>query len=96
MRSMWAACYSGYMKNAIMMTSIAVIVLTVSGCAIESEDGEGISIRHAAENDLFVQRRADKHCGQFNMTALKVQQTPIDDSIIVPSVVSTFRCVPKS
>jgi len=67
--------------------------LILSGCAVVTSDADGIEIRHSAENNLLVQRKADNHCEKFGKKAIRVQVSPISDEYLVRSVVSTFKCV---
>lgn len=75
----------------IVVTALALSSL--SGCASEYADADGISITHSAENNLLVQGKADRHCEMFGKQALLVQRSPISSAYIVQTVTSTFRCV---
>jgi len=65
----------------------------LNGCAIVAADENGISIRHSAENNLLIQRKADKHCASFGKIAVKVQESSIMNMYFVRTSVSTFECV---
>ncbi|WNJ98300.1 hypothetical protein L2D14_10485 [Thalassospiraceae bacterium LMO-JJ14] len=68
----------------------------LSGCAVVAADENGISIRHSAENNLLVQRKAEKHCASFGKIAVKVQESSIMNLYYVRTSVSTFECVKKA
>ena len=76
--------------------ALAAPLLALSACSTVTSDAEGISIRHSAENTLLVQRQAERHCARFGKHALEVQRSPVDNSYLVQTVVTTFACVDKS
>ncbi len=67
--------------------------IVLSACAVVTADENGIEIRHSAENDLLVQREADKHCASFGRQAIKVQESSIANLYFVRTSVSPFRCI---
>ncbi len=71
-------------------------VLALSACSVVTADENGIEIRHAADNDLLVQSKAEKHCAAFGKAAVRVQESSIIDAYIVRTLVSTYKCVPKA
>lgn len=82
------------MKKATI--AALILLLAVAGCAVTERDPSGISIRHAAENDLGIQEKASRYCRETGLEAVLVQRTPADHGYLVGTVVSTYRCVPNT
>lgn len=80
-----------YKCLAVLLSFVAL-----SACAVVTADENGIEIRHSAENDLLVQREAEKHCASFGKEAIKVQESSIVNVYIVRTSVSTFKCVTEA
>ena len=78
-------------NNKIAVTILVSLVL--GGCAVVEADPDKISLRHSVENNAFVLSEAQKHCKTQGKTAQLVQISPVDDSYIVRTVVSTFECI---
>ena len=73
--------------------ALLMCLAMLAGCSVVTADENSIAIRHSAENNLLVQREADKHCASFGKQAVKVQESPILNTYIIRTSVSTFECV---
>ena len=69
--------------------------LGLAACTQVQADRDGISIRHSAENRVFVDQKALRHCEQFGKRAQRVQRSPEESTYYFRSVVTTYECVRK-
>lgn len=81
------------MRNAKRLTWILLAAGALAACSTVQADSEGIAIRHDAENSLFVEGKAERHCAQFGKVPVKVQRSPADNTYFVRTVVTTYKCV---
>ena len=86
----WDAKETG-MKKVLVITAIAVVAVSLSGCAprIAGASGGSITFSNATHFNMGKQYRlAEDHCNKFGKTAEEVPDSR-------PDGMHTFKCVAK-
>ncbi len=81
------------MKKTKHLTLFLIWISILTGCSTLTVSEDEISIRHSSENNLLIDRKAEKHCAQYDKKAVQVQRSPVSYAYFAGSVVTTYKCV---